>query len=262
MQAEVDGLDAGDAELTERHEAAKRALSEAEAALSAAREAATAAERRRAATQARHEALALGLRRKDGTGALLGARDRLTGLLGPAAELLSVTPGHEVALAAAFGAAADAIAVTTPASAAEAIRLLRKQDAGRAALLLARAPEEAGIRETRGIDGTGQHGAAGDSTSRTVPGAGHPGGVTHPAVQAPSRHLRATRLQGPSRGPGLRTSPPVTWPRRRPPPGRRTPPTWSVVPPSSCPPCGGCCGGSSWSAPWRTPRTWSTRGRS
>lgn len=143
LKAEVDGLDAGDVELTERHEAAKRALADAESALTEAREEATAAERRRAATQARHEALALGLRRKDGTGALLGARDRLTGLLGPAAGLLSVTPGHEIALAAAFGAAADAIAVTTPASAAEAIRLLRKQDAGRAALLLAGAPEEA-----------------------------------------------------------------------------------------------------------------------
>ncbi|MFD9462749.1 AAA family ATPase [Streptomyces sp. NPDC060027] len=142
LKAEVDGLDAGDAELAEQHEAAKRALSDAEAALSAAREAATSAERRRAATQARREALALGLRRKDGTGALLGAKDRLTGVLGPAAELLSVTPGFEVALAAAFGAAADAIAVTTPASAAEAIRLLRKQDAGRASLLLAGAPEE------------------------------------------------------------------------------------------------------------------------
>ncbi|MFE2966526.1 AAA family ATPase [Streptomyces sp. NPDC059340] len=176
LKAEVDGLDAGDAELTERHEAAKRALSEAEAALSAAREAATAAERRRAATQARHEALALGLRRKDGTGALLGARDRLTGLLGPAAELLSVTPGHEVALAAAFGAAADAIAVTTPASAAEAIRLLRKQDAGRAALLLAGAPEEAGVHETKGIDGTGQHRAAADNASGAVPFGGHPDG--------------------------------------------------------------------------------------
>ncbi|MFK0021820.1 AAA family ATPase [Streptomyces sp. NPDC090798] len=176
LKAEVDGLDAGDAELTERHEAAKRALSEAEAALSAAREAATAAERRRAATQARHEALALGLRRKDGTGALLGARDRLTGLLGPAAELLSVTPGHEVALAAAFGAAADAIAVTTPASAAEAIRLLRKQDAGRAALLLAGAPEEAGAREPKGIDGNGQHRAAGDIASGAVPVGGHPDG--------------------------------------------------------------------------------------
>jgi chromosome segregation protein len=142
LKAEVDGLDAGDAELAERHEAAKRQLAEAESALSAAREAATAAERRRAATQARHEALALGLRRKDGTGALLGARDRLTGLLGPAAELLTLTPGYEVPLAAAFGAAADALAVTTPSAAADAIRLLRKQDGGRASLLLAGAVEE------------------------------------------------------------------------------------------------------------------------
>ncbi|WP_405930897.1 chromosome segregation protein SMC [Streptomyces sp. NBC_00827] len=150
LKAEVDGLDADDAELTEQHEAAKRALADAEAALTAAREAATAAERKRAATQARREALALGLRRKDGTGALLGAQDRLTGLLGPAAELLSVTPGFEVPLAAAFGAAADAIAVTTPASAADAIRMLRKQDAGRAALLLAGGPEERGTHAMEG----------------------------------------------------------------------------------------------------------------
>ncbi|WP_369172623.1 chromosome segregation protein SMC [Streptomyces sp. R28] len=142
LKAEVDGLDAGDAELAEQHEAAKQQLVEAEAALSAAREAVTAAERGRAATQARHEALALGLRRKDGTGALLGAKDRLTGLLGPAAELLTVTPGYEVALAAAFGAAADAIAVTSPSAAAEAIRLLRKQDGGRAALLLSGALDD------------------------------------------------------------------------------------------------------------------------
>ncbi|MEU7059640.1 chromosome segregation protein SMC [Streptomyces sp. NPDC046197] len=142
LQAEVDGLDAGDQELAERHEAAKQQLAEAETALTAAREAATAAERKRAATQARHDALAMGLRRKDGSGALLDARDRLTGLLGPAAELLTVTPGHEVALAAAFGAAADAVAVTTPAAAADAIRLLRKQDAGRAALLLGGARDD------------------------------------------------------------------------------------------------------------------------
>ncbi|MGW8745461.1 chromosome segregation protein SMC [Streptomyces sp. NPDC055794] len=142
LQAEVDGLDADDQELAERHDAAKRGLAEAEAALGAAREAATVAERERAATRARHEALALGLRRKDGTGAVLAAKDRLTGLLGPAAELLTVTPGHEVALAAAFGVAADALAVTSPAAAADAIRLLRKQDAGRAALLLAGGPDD------------------------------------------------------------------------------------------------------------------------
>ncbi|MEU0810157.1 AAA family ATPase [Streptomyces sp. NPDC005970] len=136
LQAEVDGLDAGDAELAERHEAAKRELTEAETAHRAAREALTAAERERAGTSARHDALALGLRRKDGTGVLLGSADRLTGLLGPAAELLDVASGFEVPVAAALGAAADAIAVADPGTAAEAIRLLRKQDAGRAALLL------------------------------------------------------------------------------------------------------------------------------
>ncbi|MEV7995286.1 chromosome segregation protein SMC [Streptomyces sp. NPDC086077] len=174
LKAEVDGLDAGDAELAERHEAAKRELTEAESALAAAREAATAAERSRAATQARHDALAMGLRRKDGTGILLGARDRLTGVLGPAAELLSVTPGYEVALAAAFGAAADAIAATTPASAADAIRLLRKQDGGRAALLLAGAPEEPtpgaeGPQRDAGNGADGYDGPAHDRRPATAP---------------------------------------------------------------------------------------------
>ncbi|MFJ3984176.1 chromosome segregation protein SMC [Streptomyces fungicidicus] len=140
LKAEVDGLDAGDAELAVRHEDAKRRLAEADAALTAARDAVTAAERERAATRARHEALALGLRRKDGTGALLGAKDGLTGLLGPAAELLTVTSGYEAPLATAFGAAADALAATSPSAAADAIRLLRKQDAGRATLLLAGIP--------------------------------------------------------------------------------------------------------------------------
>ncbi|MHC5262141.1 chromosome segregation protein SMC [Streptomyces sp. UC4497] len=166
LQAEVDGLDAGDEELSARHEAAKAALAEAEAALSAAREAATSGERKRAALAARHEALALGLRRKDGTGALLGAKDRLTGLLGPAAELLSVAPGYEVPVAAAFGAAADAIAVTTPTAAADAIRLLRKQDGGRASLLLAN--EAPAAIEQRGL---GQS----------------PSGSAHPAAQGEPR---------------------------------------------------------------------------
>ncbi len=135
LRAEVEQLDAGDADLTEQYEAARRELAGAEAALTTAREAATSSERRRAAASARHDALALGLRRKDGTGALLGARPRPAGLLGPAAELLTVAPGFGIPVAAALGAAADAIAVTDPATAADAIRLLRKQDAGRVVLL-------------------------------------------------------------------------------------------------------------------------------
>ncbi|MEV4443383.1 AAA family ATPase, partial [Streptomyces sp. NPDC049577] len=140
-QAESDGADADGAGLTARYEAARAALTAAEAALDAAREAAAEAERRRAAVTARHDALALGLRRKDGTGALLTANERLSGLLGPAAELLSVTPGYELPVAAALGAAADAVAVTSPTAAAEALRLLKKEDAGRAAFLLTGAPE-------------------------------------------------------------------------------------------------------------------------
>ncbi len=202
LKAEVDGLDAGDEELAEQHETAKRALADAESALTEAREAATAAERKRAATQARHEALALGLRRKDGTGALLVAKDRLTGLLGPAAELLSVTPGHEVPVAAAFGAAADAIAVTSPAAAADAIRLLRKQDGGRAALLLAGAPESfrgrGSVRQHRrrtrwaGRGGRGSGSGVGATSS-----AGHPerGGPPFAAdlVRGPSDLMPAVR---------------------------------------------------------------------
>ncbi|WP_328726280.1 AAA family ATPase [Streptomyces sp. NBC_00259] len=170
LKAEVDGLDADDSSLAGQHDAARRELAEAESALSAAREAATAAERKRAAVAARHDALAQGLRRKDGTGALLSARDRLSGVLGPAAELLTVTPGYEIPVAAALGAAADAIAVTDPATAAEAIRLLRKQDAGRASLLLS-VPKQAAS------DGAGAAPATGDGA---MPGGGLPASAREP----------------------------------------------------------------------------------
>ncbi|MFE3716271.1 AAA family ATPase [Streptomyces cyaneofuscatus] len=183
LKAEVEGLDADDEELTARHEEAKQALAVAQAAHSAAREEVTAAERRRAAVAARHEALALGLRRKDGTGALLGARDRLTGLLGPAAELLTVRPGYEVPVAAALGAAADAVAVKDPATAADAIRLLREQDAGRAAMLLGEAAPAEGVRPGHVPGQGGEHVQehAQDEAPEATPGAlpaqgGAPGG--------------------------------------------------------------------------------------
>ncbi|WP_431782969.1 chromosome segregation protein SMC [Streptomyces chumphonensis] len=149
LQAEVDGLDEGDAELGARYEAARQELARAETEAGAVRDELAAADRERAATAARREALALGLRRKDGAGALLEARHELAGVLGPAAELLTVTPGYEVPVAAALGAAADAVAVDGPGAAAEALRRLRKLDAGRAALLVSGAgpPEAAFGRE-------------------------------------------------------------------------------------------------------------------
>ncbi|MBT2398042.1 AAA family ATPase [Streptomyces sp. ISL-100] len=229
LKAEVDGLDAGESDLAEQHEAAQRDLAEAEAGLTAAREAATSAERRRAATSARHDALALGLRRKDGTGALLAAQPRLTGLLGPAAELLTVAPGYEIPVAAALGAAADAIAVADPATAAEAIRLLRKQDAGRAVLLpgapaapaAARVP--AGAAVPAGCDGdsgdasaavggaprqeagAGSAGARGEGAAPGWPGAGDPGpggAAAGAGVGVPAGAGHRVPGQGGAYGPG------------------------------------------------------------
>ncbi|MGA5557872.1 AAA family ATPase [Streptomyces lavendulocolor] len=196
LKAEVDGLDAGDAELAELHEEAKRELAGAEAALSAARDEATAAERRRAAVAARHEALAMGLRRKDGTGALLGAADRLAGLLGPAAELLAVTPGYEVPVAAALGAAADAVAVRDPASAAEAIRRLRKQDAGRAALLLGGAPDGLPDRLPEGSEGPADR-SAGRAPDAPAGGSPVPAGQGH-GVREEGRTYAADLVRGPA----------------------------------------------------------------
>ncbi|MEV7727730.1 AAA family ATPase [Streptomyces sp. NPDC087917] len=135
LAEEVGGLE--DPEVEGEYEAARAGLTGAEAALGAAREALSSAERSRAAAAARRDALALGLRRKDGTGALLAARERLAGLLGPAAERVTVAPGYETAVAAALGAAADAVAVASPGAAAAAIRHLRDTDGGRAAFLVA-----------------------------------------------------------------------------------------------------------------------------
>ncbi|MGW4463280.1 chromosome segregation protein SMC [Micromonospora sp. NPDC004704] len=122
-------LDARHAEAQAAHEAANatvRALSDAE----------RRAEKDAATWKAREEALAMGLRRKDGAGALLARADQVPGLLGGLAGMLTVAPGNEAALAAALGALADAVAVSGVDEAAEAMRLLKIQDAGRASLLV------------------------------------------------------------------------------------------------------------------------------
>ncbi|UGQ14132.1 chromosome segregation protein SMC [Yinghuangia sp. ASG 101] len=140
LQAEVGGAEEGaeaDAGSVEaRLAAAREHLAVAEEVLSEARDAEKEAERERAAVTARKEALELGLNRKDGAGALLAAGDRLSGVLGTVAALVGVEHGAETAVAAALGAASDAVAVAGVGDAVDALRLLRKDDAGRAGLLV------------------------------------------------------------------------------------------------------------------------------
>ncbi|MFD7511455.1 AAA family ATPase, partial [Streptomyces sp. NPDC059853] len=193
LSAEVAGLEAGDSELAAEHQQAVERLAAAETALAAARDALTAAERERAALGARHEALALGLRRKDGSGAVLAAADTLGGVLGPAAELLTVTPGFEVPVAAALGAAADAVAVDGPGTAASALRHLRDTDAGRATLLLAPAgqPAEGDPRSPTAGPARPASGASAVTSSadphvpRPAPEGGE--GDPHPPTMRPAR---------------------------------------------------------------------------
>jgi chromosome segregation protein len=136
LEAEVSGLDEGEVDLDSAYEAAGTRLAEVEDTLRDLVAQEREAERDRSALSARREALALSLARKDGAGALLAAADRLPGLLGSVAFVLSVDPGAEVAVAAALGAAADAIAVGSVGDAADALLLLRADDAGRAGLLV------------------------------------------------------------------------------------------------------------------------------
>ncbi|MBA2768441.1 MAG: chromosome segregation protein SMC, partial [Sporichthyaceae bacterium] len=136
LETQVAGLDAGEEDLDADHEEAALRLAAAEERLLGLRREEQTAERERAALLARKEALEIGLARKDGPGAVLAAEDRLAGVLGSVASLLSVEPGYEAAVAAALGGAADAVAVIDLAAAEAAIRLLKHDDAGRVGLLV------------------------------------------------------------------------------------------------------------------------------
>ncbi|GAA4915939.1 chromosome segregation protein SMC [Streptomonospora salina] len=136
-QAESDGLDEGDAELDTEQESAKRRLDAMDARLNELRETERTAERERAALAARKEALESGLTRKDGAAALLAAQERLPGLTGSVAALIEVESGHETAVAAAFGAASEAVAADDADTARAAVELLKNEDGGRASVVVA-----------------------------------------------------------------------------------------------------------------------------
>ncbi len=137
LESRIAGLDAGEEGLDAEHEGASAQLGDVEDRLAKVREELTAAERERTALTARREALEIGLSRKDGAGALLAATEQVSGLLGSVAALLDVRAGFEVAVAAALGSAADAVAVTDVDAAVGAIDHLKGDDLGRAGILLA-----------------------------------------------------------------------------------------------------------------------------
>lgn len=99
---------ASEVDLEEVVELAQAQVGQAEAEVETLREQLHAHEREREALAARTSALSLALGQKDGSAALLDAN--LTGILGLVAEVMSVQPGFERAIAAALGTLADAVA--------------------------------------------------------------------------------------------------------------------------------------------------------
>ncbi|MFM2437328.1 MAG: chromosome segregation protein, partial [Actinomycetota bacterium] len=125
------------ADLAAAIDAARAGLAEVEAELSAARSAEASAGRGAAAAAARAEALRAGLARKDGSAALLADGAGIDGVLGRVAQLISVEHGHEVAIGAALGAVADAVAVADSSAAVAALAAVTRADGGRTHLLVA-----------------------------------------------------------------------------------------------------------------------------
>ncbi|HEU5158316.1 MAG TPA: chromosome segregation protein SMC [Streptosporangiaceae bacterium] len=127
----------------------RQELAAARDAVAAARDADQAAQQHVAALQARVEALELTVgTAADGGEALANAG--LDGVLGPMAALLTVRPGAETAIAAALGAAAQAIAVTSLDTAEAALGLLRAEDAGQAGLVISDGPAPPAPRPSPG----------------------------------------------------------------------------------------------------------------
>jgi chromosome segregation protein len=136
LETQVAGMDAGELGLDSEHDDASSALANAEKDLESAKLEEQEAERERAGAIARLEALEQGMARRDGGAAVLAATDTMSGILGSVAALMQIETGWESAIAAALGSAADAIAVSSTDAAENAVRMLRRDDAGRAALVV------------------------------------------------------------------------------------------------------------------------------
>ena len=138
MQDASGGRDEDRGELAAAHEQAAGNLAEYAERTSVLRTAERESARELAGRRARAEALAEAARRgADASAAVLADPARFGGVVGSFAARLRVAEGYEVAIAAALGTAADAVAVAGLDAAAEILATLRREDAGRAALVIA-----------------------------------------------------------------------------------------------------------------------------
>ena len=140
VQDQAGGRDEDRSELAAAHERATAMLAECTERAKVLRTAERESARDLAARRARAETLTEAARRgADASAALLADPARFGGVVGSFAARLRVAEGYEVAIAAALGAAAEAVAVAGLDAAAEILATLRRDDAGGASLVIAQA---------------------------------------------------------------------------------------------------------------------------
>jgi len=140
VQDQAGGRDEDRSELAAAHEQATAMLAECTERAKVLRTAERESARDLAARRARAETLSEAARRgADASAALLADPARFGGVVGSFAARLRVAEGYEVAIAAALGAAAEAVAVADLDAAAEILATLRRDDAGGASLVITQA---------------------------------------------------------------------------------------------------------------------------
>jgi chromosome segregation protein len=139
QEGKISGLSAGEENLDADYEKSYREFLDAENAVSHLQREEATAERDRATLTARIEALEMAASKAGGSTALLAASEKVSGILGTVAALISVKSGYEDAVATALGDSADAIAVSSVDSALNAMKLLKNDAAGRAGFVIAEA---------------------------------------------------------------------------------------------------------------------------
>ena len=138
VQDQAGGRDEDRSELAAAHERATAMLAECTERAKVLRTAERESARDLAARRARAETLSEAARRgADASAALVADPARFGGVVGSFAARLRVAEGYEVAIAAALGAAAEAVAVVGLDAAAEILATLRRDDAGGASLVIA-----------------------------------------------------------------------------------------------------------------------------
>ncbi|MEN9692929.1 MAG: chromosome segregation protein [Actinomycetota bacterium] len=137
QESKIAGLSAGEQNLDADYEKAYKEFLEAEKELSHLQREEATAERDRVTLTARIEALEMAASKAGGNTALLAASEKVSGILGTVAALITVRSGFEDAVSAALGDAADAIAVSNVDAALGAMKLLKNDAAGRAGFVIA-----------------------------------------------------------------------------------------------------------------------------